>query len=58
MTDSEDSLLADRDVIIISNMDAEFKRILTGSRDDQIVFDLAGIGGGADARGNYQGICW
>jgi GDP-mannose 6-dehydrogenase len=58
LTDSADSLLADRDVIIIGNMDAEFKRILTGSRDDQIVFDLAGIGGGADARGNYQGICW
>jgi GDP-mannose 6-dehydrogenase len=58
MVDSLDSLLKDRDLIIIGNGDPEFKRILKDSRDDQIIFDLVRIGDIAQARKNYQGICW
>jgi GDP-mannose 6-dehydrogenase len=58
MVDTLDELLEDRELIIIGNGDKEFKRILDQTRDDQLVFDLVRIGGGANARQNYEGICW
>ncbi|MGR3302594.1 MAG: nucleotide sugar dehydrogenase [Candidatus Scalindua sp.] len=58
MVDSLDDLLADRDVIIIGNNDEEFTRLLSDSRDDQIIFDLVRIDEVSNARINYQGICW
>ena len=58
MVDSLDELLKDREIIIIGNSDVEFKRLLTESRDDQLIFDLVRIGDISSARENYQGICW
>jgi len=58
MVNSLDELLDEAEVIIIGNNDEEFKRILTDSRDEQIVFDLVRIGDMSNARDNYQGICW
>ena len=58
MVDSLDELLNDRDVIVIGTNDEEFKRVLTESRDDQIIYDLVRIGDVSNARKNYQGICW
>lgn len=58
MVDSLDELLKDREIIVIGNSDVEFKRLLTESRDDQLIFDLVRIGDISSARENYQGICW
>ncbi|MBI4652626.1 nucleotide sugar dehydrogenase [Candidatus Desantisbacteria bacterium] len=58
MVDSLDVLLKDREVIIIGNNDKEFERLLSDSREDQIIYDLVRIGAISNARSNYQGICW
>lgn len=58
MVNSLDELMSDRELIIIGNKDEEFKRLLTETRDDQIVFDLVRIGEPFNARSNYQGISW
>ncbi len=58
MVVSLDELLEDREVIIIGNKDNEFKRLLSDSRDDQIIFDLVRIADISNTRKNYQGICW
>ena len=58
MVDSLDDLLVDREIIIIGNKDEEFKRLLSDSKDDQLIFDLVRIDEVSNARINYQGICW
>lgn len=58
MVDSLDELLEDREVIVIGNKSEEFKRVLSKSRDDQVVFDLVRIGDVSQARENYEGVCW
>ncbi|MBC8552507.1 MAG: nucleotide sugar dehydrogenase [Candidatus Brocadiales bacterium] len=58
MVNSLDDLLADRDIIIIGNKDEEFKRLLSDSRDDQLIFDLVKISETKNTRKNYQGIYW
>ena len=58
MVDSLDELLEDREVIIIGNKDYQFLRLLSDSRDDQMIFDLVRIGDVKDARENYEGVCW
>ena len=58
MVGSLDEFLADREVIVIGNRDDEFKRLLSESRDDQIIFDLVRIADDSNRRKNYQGICW
>lgn len=58
MVDTLDELLEDREVIVIGNNDEEFKRLLSESKDDQIIFDLVRIGDISNTRPNYEGICW
>lgn len=58
MVSSLDELLADRELVVIGNSDQEFKRILTDSTENQIIFDMVRIGSNGNARNNYQGICW
>lgn len=53
-----DELLKDREVIVIGNRDEKFKKLLTDSRDDQILYDLVRLGDGTNERKNYEGICW
>jgi len=58
MVGSLDELLRDREVIVIGNKDDEFRRLLSDSRGDQIIYDLVRIGDISKARANYKGICW
>jgi GDP-mannose 6-dehydrogenase len=58
MVDTLDELLEDREVIMIGNCDEEFEKLLTNSRDDQIIYDLVRLGDDINERKNYEGICW
>lgn len=58
MVDTFDNLLEDREVIVIGNKDPEFKRVLTESKPDQIIYDLVRIGENDNAGTKYQGVCW
>lgn len=58
MVDTLDELLKDREVIVVGNRDDEFKKLLTDSRDDQIIYDLVRLGDELNERKNYEGICW
>lgn len=58
MVDSLDELLEDREVIVIGNKDMEFQRLLTGTRKEQIIFDLVRIGEVTNENRRYEGVCW
>ncbi|MBN2040395.1 MAG: nucleotide sugar dehydrogenase [Spirochaetes bacterium] len=58
MVESLDDLIKDREVIIIGNNEKEFVRLLTDTKEDQIIYDMVRIGDIQNARSNYRGICW
>jgi GDP-mannose 6-dehydrogenase len=59
MCDSIADVLAECDVIVIGNRDAEFASIFQKVREDQVVIDLVRILADASSLGRkYQGICW
>jgi GDP-mannose 6-dehydrogenase len=59
MTDSFDQVLAESEVIVISNGDEEFKRVLREAGPDQEIIDLVRINGSLDeVPRRYRGICW
>lgn len=58
MVENLDEILKESDLIVIGNNDPEFEKILTQSRNDQIIYDLVRIGKANDQKENYQGICW
>jgi len=53
-----DEVLAESDVLIIGNKNAEFGAIEAKLREDQIVIDLVRIFGARVSGGQYHGICW
>jgi GDP-mannose 6-dehydrogenase len=57
MVESIDSLLEDREVIVIGNKNKEFKRLITESKG-HIILDLVRIVDNPSKYNNYYGICW
>ena len=58
MVESLDDVLAESDVIVIGNSDAEFRSIPERARQGQIVIDLVRIADEKSKEGAYQGIAW
>jgi GDP-mannose 6-dehydrogenase len=59
MADSLDEVVAQSDVIVIGNGDAEFQRVLEETRPEQEIVDLVRITDSTEGvRGRYRGICW
>lgn len=57
---SIEEVLAQSEVLVVTNGSQTFHRLLAQADENQIVIDLVGTGkpNGADRNGNYQGICW
>lgn len=58
MTGSLEDLLADRELLILGNKDPEFQKLVSDSRDEQLVLDLVRINDEKHRRKNYIGISW
>jgi len=59
MVPTLEEALAGSEVIAVTNSSAEFKRIPELVQAEQILIDLVGIAGAAEAtRGTYEGISW
>jgi GDP-mannose 6-dehydrogenase len=59
MADSLEEVVAQSDVIVIGNGDAEFQRVLEETRPEQEIIDLVRITDTTDGvSGRYRGICW
>lgn len=54
-----DKLVAESDVVVVGNNSPAFRCVPAKLRPGQLMVDLVGLDGGADAtRGSYEGICW
>ena len=59
MRASAEELVADSDVVVVSNSSAQFRDVLAQmARPDQVVVDLVRIIEGSEVKGRYYGICW
>jgi GDP-mannose 6-dehydrogenase len=59
MADSLDEVVAQSEVIVIGNGDAEFQRVLEEARPGQEIIDLVRITDSTDGvKGRYRGISW
>jgi wyosine [tRNA(Phe)-imidazoG37] synthetase (radical SAM superfamily) len=59
MRGSAEELVADSDVVVVSNSSAQFRDVLAQmARPDQVVVDLVRIIEGSEVKGKYYGICW
>lgn len=59
MRSSAEELMADSDVVIVSNASEKFREVLAQmSRPDQIVVDLVRIVESSAVKSQYYGICW
>jgi len=58
MVNNLDELVMSSELIVIGNNEEEFKAILDNKNDNQIIFDLVGIGEMKNDRENYHGIYW
>ena len=59
MADSLEEVVAQSDVIVIGNGDAEFQRVLEETRPEQEIIDLVRITDSTDGvSGRYRGISW
>jgi GDP-mannose 6-dehydrogenase len=59
MADSLDEVVAQSEVIVIGNGDAEFQRVLEEARPEQEIIDLVRITDSTDGvKGRYRGISW
>lgn len=59
MRASAEELVADSDVVVVSNSSAQFRDVLAQmARPDQVVVDLVRIIEGSEVKGKYYGICW
>lgn len=53
-------VVAESEVLVVTNGSSAFNEIASVARDDQIIIDLVGSSKAAseDRNGNYKGICW
>lgn len=58
MCESVATVVEASELLVIGNRSPEFKDVLSGLRDDQIVLDLVRIGDVLPDHPNYGGICW
>lgn len=58
MSQNIDEVLDHGDTVLVGNNAAEFKNILKGLRDDQVVVDFVRISELRSSYGKYDGICW
>lgn len=59
MRASAEELVADSDVIVVSNASDKFREILAKeTRPGQVVVDLVRITAGTEVKSQYHGICW
>ncbi len=59
MRSSAEELMADSDVVIVSNASEKFREVLAQmSRPDQVVVDLVRIVESSAVKSQYYGICW
>lgn len=59
MRSSAEELMADSEVIIVSNASEKFRELLAQmSRPSQVVVDLVRIVESGEVKGQYHGICW
>jgi GDP-mannose 6-dehydrogenase len=54
-----EALVAESEVIVITNGSAQFKGLIDSAAGDKVVVDLHGLAKHENGKyGNYQGICW
>lgn len=59
MRASAEELVADSDVIVVSNASDKFREVLAKeTRPGQVVVDLVRITAGSEVKSQYHGICW
>lgn len=59
MRSSIDEVIAEADVVVITNGSQGFRHVPALLRDDQVLIDLVGVGRmNAKTRGVYEGIAW
>jgi GDP-mannose 6-dehydrogenase len=59
MRASAEELVADSDVLVVSNSSDKFREVLTQmTRKDQVVVDLVRIIEASEVKSQYYGICW
>ncbi len=57
-TDAE-NMVAESDVVVITNGSQEFSRLVESAAGEKVIIDLHGLGKNENGKnGNYQGICW
>lgn len=53
------SLMAESEVVVITNGSKEFNGLVDATAGDKVVIDLHGLAKNENGKhGNYQGICW
>jgi GDP-mannose 6-dehydrogenase len=59
MRSTIDEVVAQTEVVVLTNGSAAFRRVPQLIREDQVLVDLSGIArGNSETRGVYEGVCW